>query len=257
MANSVQIPSKIDSARLDALIVALRKTARNSRLIEHLETARAYLNGGLSLKCAASLDLARQASGHLSDKTLARQSESVIGELLAHLPQTPDRSTGFEQGPGPQREVDSLEVGRSATAVELAAYFSSSGGKPGSFYPTEHMVVVFESFDLAFRGLRRLPSGGPNANRVLVASGEEFGKFLEDLRIGQDLHGVATTEGSGTLDEEGRLVDEYVGWARSGGGFMFALSPTETAAWKMLGNLIDLSPLAAQWFSTNSVQRLI
>jgi hypothetical protein len=258
MTNLAQIPARIEAPRFDALIAYLREAAKSNEhnlVVQHLKAARAYLEGGMPSECAFNLELARDASGELPDHRIGEECTEFVDQVLARLSATtsPRRKRGPSLAPIPDHAPDEP----STTAIQLTAYFHGGGVRFGSFYPVKHLVAVVESYDLADRGRSRLTSVGFPPAQVMAVSGEEFNKFLEDLKISRSLTGAFMTEVSRILDTEAGLIDQYSGWAKLGAGFVIAYSPTEASAGKVSGILMDVSPVAAHWFATNSIHRLI
>lgn len=75
--------------QLDELIAKIKKsvgTEEHSLLVEHLETAHAYLRGAMPEECAVNLDLARQEALGLSDEPLQRETNDLIERLQKSLP---------------------------------------------------------------------------------------------------------------------------------------------------------------------------
>lgn len=78
--------------QLDDLIAKIKQTKstagtrEHSLLVEHLETAHAYLRGAMPEECAVNLDLARQEASELSDEQLQRETNDLIERLQKSLP---------------------------------------------------------------------------------------------------------------------------------------------------------------------------
>jgi hypothetical protein len=258
MVNIIQSPSKIESARFDALLSRLNEAAEDkdrgevALLVEHLETAHAYLHGGMPLECVVNLELARQSAMGLSNRSLREECKRSIDGMLDRLAAT---NTPPVHAPDPwlPRTAATPQSEPSISALELTGYFHGSGLKLGAFYPNKHLVAVFDSFELASRGRQRLCHVGFDSKLVLAASGEEFGKFLEDLRISRSLTATVMTQVSRLLDTEAGLVDQYAEWARLGSGFLVVFSPTEASAWQISSILFDLNPQAEHWFAPTSI----
>jgi len=77
--------------QLDDLITKIKRSAgidEHSLLVEHLETAHAYLRGAMPEECAVNLDLARQEASGLSDEPLQRETKELIERLEKSLQDT-------------------------------------------------------------------------------------------------------------------------------------------------------------------------
>jgi hypothetical protein len=81
MLTSAQIQPQ--SAHMDALIEKLKRTGEGELLIEHLQTAHAYLLGAMPAECEHNLELARDAAREFSARTKLFQDE--VNQVVASL----------------------------------------------------------------------------------------------------------------------------------------------------------------------------
>src|SRR5580658_1514508 len=79
------VPIQPDSLQLDALIAKLKDNGESELLIEHLQTAHAYLHGAMPEEYAHNLELARGACDAVSHKPLAGEARGAIDGLLHGL----------------------------------------------------------------------------------------------------------------------------------------------------------------------------
>lgn len=77
------LPSSTELARLDSLLAALDHTGDSELLHEHLQSARTYLLGAMSLEYSMSLDFARQAAHNVHDDALRHEMDEGIASLIA------------------------------------------------------------------------------------------------------------------------------------------------------------------------------
>ena len=118
-----------DSAQLNAVIGKLKACGDNDYrlLIEHLETASAYLLGAMPSECEHNLRMAQRSAERLSGKPLPSELGETIACVLKdlRLPHT------------------------TADSNETSAFFQRAGVNFGIFYPTRHVVAIFASLEAA------------------------------------------------------------------------------------------------------------
>jgi hypothetical protein len=238
-----------ESAHLDALIAKLKSSGEGELLVEHLQTAHAYLLGAMPVECAHNLELARHAAGALSAKPLQDEVNEVVASLLRALHSSASASRrGFDR-PGSGHTPP-------ATAKGLADFFHGADTSFGIFYPKKHVVAVFSSFDQAQAGYQVLSNLGFRIWEIVVVRGEEVERFLEEIRFHRALWDELVAEISRLLDTEVNLVDRYVHWARHGHGFLVVRSPNSDAAERVSELLDPLDPVAMHWFMSGYIRHL-
>jgi hypothetical protein len=262
MVNVGQSSTDSESSRFDALISRLNQSASTADqndiplLIEHLETAHAYLHGSMPLESTVNLEMARATAMGLSDASLKDECKQMIDGMLGRLAATntpPARAADAWRPPAvltPHNE-------ESVTAPELTGYFKDKGITSGAFYPTKHVVAVFETFDLASSARQRVSNAGFDGKQALVSSGADFGKFLEDLRANRSIAGAVLTEVSRILDTEQGQIDQYEDWARRGYSFLVVYSATEECARQISSLVMELGPVALHWFAPSAVHSFV
>jgi hypothetical protein len=233
---------------LDVLIAKLKSNGESELLIEHLQTAHAYLHGAMPEEYAHNLELARGASGAMSHKSLANEAKDAIDGLLygrhpAAPPYWRHRSKSPHQPPA-------------ATAKGLGKFFHGTDSSLGIFYPKRHVVAVFPSFHLAETARDLLSASGFRMWGVIALPGYEVEEFFIELREHHSLWADLMMHFSRLLDTEAGLVDRYGQWARRGAGFVVAYSPTDTQAEGIAELLKPLDPLAMHWFMAGSIRHL-
>jgi hypothetical protein len=237
------------SAHLDALIEKLKSSGEGALLVEHLQTAHAYLLGAMPVECEHNLELARHAAGALSDKPLRDEVNEVVTGLLQAL-----HSSALASHPGLDRPGSSHTP--PATAKGLTDFFHGAETSFGIFYPKKHVVAVFSSFDQAQAGYQVLSSAGFRIWEIIVVRGKEVELFLEEIRFHRALWDELVAEISRLLDTEINLVDHYAHWARHGYGFLVVRSPDTEAAERVSALLDPLNPIAMHWFMSGYIRHL-
>jgi hypothetical protein len=234
-----------ESTQIDALIAKLRESSQcgYELLIEHLETAHAYLLGAMPKECAHNLQLAQELSASLPATPVRAEAEATVAGLLHDLQ-------------SPVHEADSSPSSHPATK-NLTDFFQGGGVNFGIFYPRKHVVAVFPSLASARAGHLALSNAGFRLWEAVVVPGEEMERFLGDLRAHRHLWAGLMTELSRLLDTEAGLVDRYARWARKGSGFLVAYSPTEADADRIATLLQPFEPRAMHWFTASSIYHLV
>jgi hypothetical protein len=236
---------------LDALIAKLKSSDESRLVVEHLQTAHAYLHGAMPNECTHNLELARDAADTLPSKPLAAEVKGTIGGLLHDLhPAAPGRAPHHVRTGVPQQESPS------APAKGLGRLFQGDDVSLGIFYPKKHVVAVFPTFERAEVGLGALSAAGFRMWEAIAVPGVEVARFLEELRLHQSLWSSLMTEFSRLLDTEAALVDRYGEWARQGAGFLVAYSPAQADAEGIAELIKPLDPQALHWFMPGYIQHL-
>jgi hypothetical protein len=242
-----------DSGNLDALIARLKHSSSpaSELLIEHLETAHAYLLGAMPRECIFNLNLARTAAGGLPHASLQRDAEETVDAVLSSLEKHPADDLHLE---GDKLRVRDHEP--PATAAGLSEFFHGADARFGTFYPFQYVVAVFPAFERAGAAEKILRQAGLRTGEVLAVPGHAFAEFLEQHRVHRGLGGLLVSLISQFLDTEAVLMDSYMTWARSGSGFLFAYGKTEPAMESIAELLTPLGPFSMHGFLTGSIRHL-
>jgi len=234
---------------LDALIAKLKGSREGELLVEHLQTAHAYLHGAMPMECAHNLELARKASNALSDKLLRDEVNQAVDDLMRALNSSAESA---------HSELPRPVLGHvpPVTAKGLSDFFQGDDTSFGIFYPKKHVVAVFSSFEQAQAGYKALSSAGFRLWEIVAVSGAEVASFLEEIRFHRALWDDLVAEISRLLDTEINLVDHYAQWAKHGYGFLVARSPDSETAEKVGGILDPLDPVAMHWFMSGYIRHL-
>jgi hypothetical protein len=235
-----------ESAHLDALIAKLKDSGEAELLVEHLQTAHAYLLGAMPMECVHNLKLTQNAADSLSDHSLRDEVKSAIAELLHALESSVH---GHDIPPVPKRV-------RATTANGLSDFFHGDDTSFGIFYPKKHVVAVFPSFDEAQAGYKILSRAGFRMWEIVAVPGAEVESFLEGIRLHRALWDELVTEISRLLDTEINLVEHYAQWAGHGHGFLVARCTSSDAAENVAQLLDPLQPIAMHWFMSGYIRHL-
>lgn len=252
------VPLQQGSATLDSLIAKVKSSGESQLLIEHLQTAHAYLQGAMPEECIHNLEMAHTASAELSAGALESEVKQAIASLVRSLRPSaqPHWHHHLRSNPAGADSASASDRPR-ATATGLGEFFHGSGISLGIFYPKKHVVAVFPAFDLAQAGRDVLSGAGFRMWEVIAVPGEEVAQFLEELRAHRSLWSDLMVEFSRVLDTEAGLVDCYGQWARRGSGFLIAYSPTQAEAEGIFELLKPLDPVAVHWFMAGYIRHLL
>jgi hypothetical protein len=246
--------SRSPSARFDTLLFKLRGESNAELLIEHLQTAHAYLLGAMREECAANLDLARKAADTLSDRYLQREAQETVDYILGELHRLTHRHGAHLAG---HPSWSSLKHEPPATAGGLAEFFHGADVRFGLFYPIQHVMAVFPSWERALAGKEILHQAGLQPGDVLAVPGPELTMFLQDRRVHRGVWARLATQFSRLLDTEAALVDHYIQWGRRGAGFLIAYCRTETDMNSIPELLKPLQPSAMHGFTIGYIRHLV
>jgi hypothetical protein len=242
-----------DSAKLDALVTKLKVSGESALLIEHLQTAHAYLRGGMAEECSHNLELAQGASGKIAAHPLEREVRETIANLLHGL-----HASGSSHWPHhAKRDHHPANASPSSSAKGLAEFFEGGDVSLGIFYPKKHVVAVLPSYELAHSGHDVLSRAGFRMWEAIAVPGDEVARFLDELRAHRSLWSALITEFSRLLDTEATLVDHYGRWARRGAGFLVAYSATEDDAERIFELVRQFHPVAVHWFMSGYIRHLL
>jgi hypothetical protein len=240
-----------ETAHLDALIAKLKKSGEHDHLhlVEHLQTAHAYLLGAMPMECCHNLELANQSLDMVSDKPLRDEARETIAGLLRGVNCSQQaQHSGLHQASAAQAPP--------MTAKGVAEFFHGDETSFGIFYPKKHVVAVFTSFDEAQAAYRVLSGSGFRLWEIIAVSGAEVERFLEEIRMNRTLWDELVKEVSRFLDTEINLVERYGRWAHERYGFLVARSSTSAAAEKVAELLYPLNPVAMHWFMSGYIRHL-
>ncbi len=245
----MQFSITTDPYQLDSLIARLKRSEDSELLVEHLQTAHAYLQGAMPEECIHNLELARQAADALPAKSLADEVKQTVNAMLHDLHPFP---------PAHWRHHAALSLrGPRANAQGLADFFHGTGVSLGIFYPKKHVVAVFASDAAAQSAREILSAAGFRLWEVIAIPGEEVEDFIEQTRKHHSMWADLMMRFSRLLDTEAGLVDRYRIWARRGASFLVAYSPTQAQAEGIFELLEPLYPVAVHWFGAGYIRHLM
>src|SRR5438477_4849981 len=129
-----------DLQRLDEWIAALGHSQENrdDLLIQHLQSARAYLLGAMPEEYALSLQNARESLSLVRDEGARRRLEETLSTLLdeiehAWMPRDGQRSASARTG------RDARAGDRSGSGADLFDFFKGAKTSLGVFYPWKYV----------------------------------------------------------------------------------------------------------------------
>jgi len=143
------------------------------------------------------------------------------------------------------------------TQSRLWAFFSVSDASFGVFYPRQHIMAVFPSFDLAKQAEITLQQAGFREDEVLAIRGQELLTFLDELRDYEGLWGALMSRLSRIFGTEEVFVDHDIRRARGGAGFLAVYCPDDAAADRIQAMLQPLGPLTMQRYLAGGIQSMI
>lgn len=236
---------------LDALIARLEGRGDSELLVEHLQTAAAYLRGAMPDECEHNLKLANNHSEVLADNELKGELQHTVAEVIELLhPAAPHRWHRRKTAEAPAASAK-------PSPKRLDAFFHGGDVKFGVFYPTKHVVAVFPSIKAAEAGAKALSLSGFELWEVIAVPGIEVRRFLEEIREHHTLWSALMSEFSRIIDTEANLVDDYARWARLGAGFLIARSATVEEAEGIFERVKPLDPLAVHWFMPGYIRHMM
>jgi len=242
---------KSGTEHLDALIARLEGRSDSKLLVEHLQTAAAYLRGAMPEECEHNLKLANNRSHALADNNLKDELHHTVAEVIELLhPPALHRwhKPSTAEAPAP---------GATGAPKRLHSFFHGGDVKFGVFYPTKHVVAVFHSFKEAEAAASALSMAGFQLWEVIAVPGVEVRRFLEELREHHTLWSALMMELSRIIDTEACLVDDYARWARLGAGFLIARSGTVEEAEGIFERVKPLNPMAVHWFMPGYIRHMM
>lgn len=233
---------------LEAVILKLKIANEGEHLVEHLQTAYAYLHGAMPGECVHNLELARQAAGGLRQKALQDEVKQAIDDLMQAL-----RSSQSSHRP-----IHTPMAGDAppVTAMGVAEFFHGEDVSFGIFYPKKHVVAVFPSYEKAQAAYKVLSAEGFRMWEFIAVPGSEVERFLEQIRMNRTLWDELAKEVSRFLDTEINLVEHYGQWARQGAGFLVVRAADAAAAERVAAILGPLNPFAMHWFMSAYIRHL-
>jgi hypothetical protein len=136
---------------------------------------------------------------------------------------------------------------------KLEDYFKKSGTKLGVFYPTHHLIAVFQTPVGAESALSKLLNGGFAPSDVIAADGKAV---LEADEAETDLAGFVMRAISRFFATEQVFADHDLEDARRGAGFLAVRCPTDelkNTAWSIIE---PEGPLDARYYSALGIEHL-
>lgn len=135
----------------------------------------------------------------------------------------------------------------------LADFFKETHTALGIFYPLHCLVAVFPSLDAAQEVSKKLRYAGFAEDEVIAVQGSEFIELeKEETNLGSFLMQAL----SRFLATEQISTDHNLDFAHRGGAFVVVHCPTEKTKNEAWDVMKPLAPLAAHYYSKDSVDHL-
>ena len=252
--NHEQIQS--DLRRIDELSASLGRlnSDETALLMEHLHSMGCYLLGAMPEEYAASLQLAKDASRMVNEKTRRDALMDAFSYLQSEISHP---ATARENCPRHQAHTRGHAAPPSGTTSALWNFFSTSDTSFGIFYPKQHIVAIFRTFEVAQAALAGLLTAGFSEEEMQAAPGSEMLKFFTELRLQAGLWADLMASLSRSLGTEEVFVENYIRLGREGAGFFAVYSPLEIESERICELLESFRPIVMQRYLSSGIQSLI
>ena len=248
-----------DSQRLDELIGALGHSQENrdDLLIQHLQSARAYLLGAMPEEYALSLQNARESLSFVRDEAARRRLEDTLSTLLDEIEHAGMARDGGRRPPLPRTERDARARDQSGSGADLFDFFKGAKTSLGVFYPWKYVIGTFPSLEAAKAAGDALRQAGMGADEAMAVTGEEMLKFFDQLRTETSLFGALMEGLSRVIATEAAFVEADIRRAREGAAFLAIYHPDEADTQRLRELLAPLEPVSMHWYRRGSIESLI
>ncbi|SRR5712691_3124440 len=247
-----------DSQRLDEWIAALGHSQENrdDLLIQHLQSARAYLLGAMPEEYALSLQNAMESLSVVRDEPSRRQLEDTLSALLGEIERAGIPRDG-QRSASARTDRDVRAGDRSGSGADLFAFFKGAKTSLGVFYPWKYVIATFPSFEPAKAARDALLQAGMGADEVMAVTGEEMLKFFGQLRTETSLFGALMEGFSRVIATEAAFVEADIRRARESAAFLAIYHPDEADTQRLRELLAPLEPVSMHWYRRGSIESLI
>jgi hypothetical protein len=248
-----------DLQRLDELIAALHRSRerRDDLLMEHMQSARAYLLGAMPEEYALSLQSARKSLSLVRDETSRRRWEDALSYLLDEIEHAGRAPDGQRRSPPPRPDRDPRAGDGSASGADLFAFFKGAKTLLRVFYPWRYVIAAFPSCESATAAEDALRKAGLGADDVMAVTGEEMLKFFDQLRTETSVLGALMEGLSRGFATEAAFVEADIRRAGEGAGFLAIYHPNDAGTQRLRDLLVPLEPLSMHWYRLGSIECLI
>ena len=246
-----------DLQRLDEWIAALGHSQENrdDLLIQHLQSARAYLLGAMPEEYALSLQNARESLSLVRDEASRRRLDDTLSTLLDEIEHAGMPRDGGRRPPRTDRDARAGD--RSGSGTDLFDFFKGAKTSLGVFYPWKYVIATFPSFEAAKAAGDALRQAGMGADEVMAVTGEEMLKFFDQLRTETSLFGALMAGFSRVIATEAAFVEADIRRAREGAGVLAVYHPDEAGTQRLRELLAPLGPVSMHWYRRGSIESLI
>jgi len=247
-----------DLQRLDEVIADLGHSQQNrdDLLIEHLQSARAYLLGAMPEEYTLCLQNARDNLSLVRDESARRHLEDALSALLDEIENAGTPRGGRRRSPA-RTDRDPFAGDGCGSGADLFAFFKGAKTSMGVFYPWKYVIATFPSFEAARAAGDALRQASMGADEVMAVAGEEMLKFFDQLRSEASLFGALMEGLSRVIATEAAFVEADIRRASEGAGFLAIYHPDEADTQRLRELLAPLEPISMHWYRRGSIESLI
>jgi hypothetical protein len=254
MTHTVSSPAAMQfaSTRLTELIQVLETRKEFGHITEHLHSAHTYLLGSMPREYEASLEDARKAAAGVDDADLRHSLDNAIAMLREETHRSDAHAEDLHQtAEKPHGRVPTEARSR------LWDFFSTADVSFGVFYPKNHAVATFPTFEMASAAVVALRAAGFTEREAIAARSEEMLVFLAELKKHLGLWGRMMGEISRFFGTEEIFVKQDVREAVHGAGFVAVFCPTEAEAGRVNKLLEPYGPVAIRHYWTGGIENVL
>jgi len=237
--------------KLDYLIAQVRD-GQNDLLLEHLQSARAYLLGAMPVEYEFSLHTAKETAAGLTDSSL---KSLVLRELTALIEDHVHTQPPLESWHRPRRDPNCKMVA-DADKSELYHFFHGYRTKLGVFYPTHYIFAAFSSFEAAKNATGKLEEVGFSRDEFVAVTAAETLRFFDEMRADVGVWGELMTTLSRFFGTEEVFADIDIAKSHKGAGFLAVYCPQEEEAERVRDLLEPFGTLSMQLYLPGGVRSL-
>lgn len=140
---------------------------------------------------------------------------------------------------------------------DLSTFFKTSEASLGVFHPRDYTIATFPTLAAAKGAYDALLHIGIADDEVLLATGPEMLKYLQDFRDGEGLWGDLMRPLSRFIGTEANNSDLNIVQAKEGSAFVAILCSTEERAMQCMSTIKAFGPKVADWYLWGGVRSLI
>jgi hypothetical protein len=139
-----------------------------------------------------------------------------------------------------------------------SAFFKNEAGEGfGVFYPTDYLISIFPSHQIALQARERLEQNSTKPEEILVLSGDEFVALSNKVHHDASAWSRITSRISKIVGTEELHLEHDLQQARNGGAFLAVYCPTQEEGQRIYHLLKSLGPLAMRRYSPYAIDRIV